>query len=402
MPFNYVVYTPDKEILTGVLDVNSQSLAEENLESSGYRIISLKEMRRKSSLEELFPSVFGVKLQHILEFSEQLAIMIGAGISLPTALQMIEEQTPSTTFKGVIAGINRELREGTSFSQALTKYPKVFPDIYCKIVRAGEQSGNLEDALMQAITYMQRGSAVLKEVQRLMIYPCFIIALAIAVVVLLITVAMPPLMGLFEDLGADLPWTTKLLLATTGFIMDYTIHILGALLAFVALMIWYLRMPAGRAALDRILLRIPAIRTVIIQSHMALFSRITSILLSTGMHLPQILDVVHQTASNRVIRGAMRDVQQAIYDGQGLAKPMSRNSLFPSLLVQMVNVGEKTGTLEQNLARLADYYESEVNKRIKALVSLLEPAITVSLGLGVGFIALSLIMPMYSMMGSIE
>ncbi len=402
MAYSYVIYTPEKVVETGVIDVGSESLAEDALRRAGHKILSLKEFRQTSRLEEHFPSIFGVKRQDVLTFSEQLAIMVGSGISLPVALLLIEEQIPSPAFKRIINEIQSEIREGSSFSEAIARYPKVFPDVFCRIVKAGEQSGDLEDALTQAITYMQRGTAFFKEVRRVMIYPCFIVALGIVVVALLITVAMPPLLGMFDELEADLPLPTQVLIAGVGFVNGYKFHILGVMLALFALAFWYLKRPAGRLMLDRLFLRLPVIGTIVIESNMALIARITSILLKTGITLPQIMEISHQITGNRIIRQALRDVQEGIYDGQGFAKPMARNKVFPSLLVQMANAGELTGNLDSNLSKMADFYESEVNKKLKIAVGMLEPAIIVTMGLGVGFIAVSLIMPMYSMMGSLE
>ncbi len=401
MAYSYMIYTPEKVVETGVIDVGSESMAEDSLRRAGHKILNLEKIRKTSRLEDQFPSVFGIKQQDVLTFSEQLSIMVGAGISLPAALQLIEEQIPSLAFKRIINGIQGEIREGSSFSEAIAKYPKVFPDIFIRIIKAGEQSGDLEDALMQAVTYMSRGTAFMKEVRQAMIYPCFIVTLAVVVVALLITVAMPPLLALFDDMGADLPLPTMVLIAVIDFVTSYTLHIIGTMLALFAFAFWYLRMPVNRLRIDRFLLRLPIIGTIVVESNMALFARITSILLKTGISLPQIIGIVHQITGNRIISQALRDVQEGIYDGQGFSRPMARNKVFPSLLVQMVSAGELTGTLDTNLSKLADFYECEVNKKLKIAVGMLEPAIIVAMGIGVGFIALSLVMPMYSMMGAI-
>ena len=400
MSFSYIVYTADKEVIKGTLDVHSESLAEETLESAGYKILSLQEIKKRSFLEDQFPSLFGIKDQNVIDFSEQLAIMVGAGIALPSALQQIEEQTESAAFKRVISGLGRELRAGSTFSEALSSYPKVFPDVFCRIVRAGEQSGNIEEALMQAVRYMQRGTAVMKEVKRVLVYPCFIVILAAIVVALMITVAMPPLMGLFSDLDADLPLPTRMLMSFTDFATAFKFHIFASAVVLAGTAYWYFRTPSGRLVIDNMLLKIPGIKSIIIQTNMALFSRTMSVLLNSGVALPQIMEVTQQTTGNRIIRRAIREVQDGIYEGQGLAKPMQQSKVFPSMMVRMVGAGELSGTLDANLAKLADYYEDEANKKINTFVSLLEPAMTVALGLGVGFIAISLIMPMYSMMRS--
>ncbi|NQT72766.1 MAG: type II secretion system F family protein [Chloroflexi bacterium] len=400
MSYSYVVYTTDKEVLRGTIDVHSESLAEETLEMAGYQVLSLQETRKRNILEEQFPRIFGIKNEDVIAFCEELAIMLGAGIPLHSALRLIEEQTESGSFRDVIAGLSRELQSGAAFSDACTRYPKIFPDAFCRIVRAGEQSGNLDEALTQAVIYMQKGTAIIKEVRSVMMYPCFIVVLAIFVVILMITVAMPPLMGLFSDLGAELPLPTKILMSVTSFVSDFKFHLLGLLITLVGLGFWYFRGPAGHLFIDKFVLKIPIIRTIIIQTNMALFSRTMSVLLTSGVPLPQIMDVVQRTTGNSVIRQALMDVQEGIYEGQGIGACMTRNKIFPPLLVRMVNAGEQTGTLESNLHKMANYYENEAQKKVKAFVAMLEPGMTVILGLGVGFIAISLIMPMYSMMRS--
>ncbi len=401
MSYSYVVYTAEKTVLKGTIEVHSESLAEESLEASGYKILSLQEIKKRNILEEQFPRFFGIKNEDVISFCEELSIMLSAGIPLSSALQLIEDQTASGLFRDVITGISRELRSGASFSQACAHYPKVFPDTFCRIVNAGEQSGNLDEALTQAATYMQKGTAIVKEVRSVLMYPCFIIVLATIVVVLMITVAMPPLMGLFTDLGADLPLPTRILMGLTNFFSTFKFFLLGAFIVLGGFGFWYLKRPSGRLLLDRFVLKIPVLKTITIQTNMALISRTMSVLLSSGVPIPQILHVSQQTTNNSVIRQSLRDVREGIYQGQGIGKLMMRDKVFPPLLVRMVTAGEHSGTLEENLLKMADYYDNEAQKKVKAFVAMLEPSITIALGLGVGFIAVSLIMPMYSMMRSV-
>jgi len=401
MSYKYVAYTEDKRIVKGTVNVGAEGQAEEALKKVGYRVLSLKQVKPGLNLEQMFPTFFGVKPRDVIAFSRQLSTLIESGISLAIALRLLEEQVSSSAFRSVIAGLSKELQGGSSFSQALTKHPQVFPDTYRQIVGAGEHAGNLEIALRQAVSYMERGTAATQKVKRAMTYPAMVLLLAIGVVIIMMTFALPPLLGLFDALEAELPLTTKFLIALTGFLSGQKFYLLGAVLILTVLSLWYFRRPAGRFMLDKILLRVPIIGSMIIQSNMALFSRTMSVLLNVGLPLPQIMDIVCKTISNRIIGQALRDVQGELIRGNGLSQPMTTIKLFPRLLVQMVMVGEQTGTLDSNLTTLANFYEEEVNQRINALTSMLEPAMTVVVALVVAFIALSLIMPMYSIMGSI-
>ncbi|MFC1926915.1 type II secretion system F family protein [Chloroflexota bacterium] len=401
MSYKYVAYTGDKRIVKGTVNVGAEGQAEEALKKVGYRVISLKQVKPGLNLEQLLPTFFGVKPRDVIAFSRQLSTLIESGISLAIALRLLEEQVSSSAFRSVIAGLSKELQGGSSFSQALTKHPQVFPDTYRQIVGAGEHAGNLEVALRQAVSYMERGTAATQKVKRAMMYPAMVLLLAIGVVIIMMTFALPPLLGLFDALEAELPLTTKFLIALTGFLSTQKFYLLGAVLILTVLSLWYFRRPAGRFMLDKILLRMPIISSMIIQSNMALFSRTMSVLLNVGLPLPQIMDIVCKTINNRIISQALRDVQGELIRGNGLSQPMANIKLFPRLLTQMVMVGEQTGTLDSNLTTLANFYEEEVNQRINALTSMLEPAMTVGVALVVAFIALSLIMPMYSIMGSI-
>jgi type II secretory pathway component PulF len=219
---------------------------------------------------------------------------------------------------------------------------------------------------------------------------------------LLITVALPPLVGLFNSYGAELPATTRLLMATADFIINYKFTLLWGVFILIALTIVYMRLPAGKLTIDRLKLKIPVIGAINTEQNMCHFCQVTSMLLKAGLSLPLIMDIATQTAGNRVIRQALKDVREKLIQGQGLSQPMAANELFPRLMVEMVVVGEKTGTMDSTLATLANYYEERVDQRINTLIAMIEPVLTVVIGLVVAFIALSLITPLYSIFSSIK
>ncbi len=401
MAYRFTAYTLDKRIMQGAVDATSESRAEEALYQAGYhRVLSLREIRPGLSLERLLPTLFKVRTQDVIDFSRQLATLIESGVTILTALQLLEGQASRAAFRKVIAGLIEELRGGSSLSQALSKYPQVFSYTYCQVIKASEQAGNLEVGLKQVAGYMEKRMTMTKKVTRAMAYPALVLLMAIGVFALLITVALPPLVGLFTSLGAELPWTTRLLIATAGFLINYKLYLLGGALTLIILIVGYVRLPAGKLWLDRLLIKMPVIGSINIQHNMCHFCQTTSMLLKAGLRLPQIMDIVIQTVGNRIIRQALRDVREKLVQGQGLSQPMAAINLFPRLLVEMVVVGEKTGNIDSTLATLADFYEQRVDQRIDTLISMIEPFLTIVIGLVVAFIALSMIAPLYSIMGS--
>jgi type IV pilus assembly protein PilC len=403
MAYQFTAYTLDKRIVQGRIDATSENMAEEALYRAGYqRILNLREVRLGLSLEKLMPTLFGVKPQDVIDFSHQLATLIESGISIFTALELLKEQAPRATFRKIIAGLVEELQGGNSFSQALSKYPQVFSYTYCQVVKASEQAGNLEAGLRQVAGYMEKRATTTNRVKRALAYPAMVLLMAIGVFALLITVALPPLIGLFNSLGAELPLTTKLLIATADFLIHYKLYLLWGVFILITLIAVYMKLPAGKLTMDRLKLKMPLIGSINIEHNMCHFCQTTSMLLKAGLPLPQIMDIAIQTVGNRIIRQALRDVKEKLIQGQGLSQPMAEIDLFPRLLVEMVAVGEKTGTIDSTLATLADYYEERVDQRINTLISMIEPFLTVVIGLVVAFIALSLITPLYSILRSIK
>ena len=403
MVYRFTAYTIDKRIVEGTIEAASESLAEEALYRAGHqRVLSLKEVRSGISREQLLPSFFGVKAQEVIDFSRKLATFIESGITILTALELLKDHTSRRALRKVISGLVDELRAGGSLSKALSKYPQVFPSTYCQVIKASEQAGNLEFGLRQTASYMEQQLKAKKKIKRALAYPTLVLVMAAGVFALLVTVALPPLIGLFTSFGVELPWTTRLLLGTADFLINYKLHLVGGILAFIILLIGFSKLPAGKSVMDRLLLKLPVIGSLIVEKNMAHFSLTTSMLLKAGLLLPQIMNIVISTISNEVIRQALSEVRERLVQGQGLSQPMKNIKLFPRLLVEMVVVGERTGNLESTLATAANYYEERVGQKIDTLISMIEPTLTLVVGSVVAFIALSMITPLYQIIGSIR
>jgi type IV pilus assembly protein PilC len=401
MVYHYRAYTLDKRTVRGTINATSESMAEEALYRAGYhRVLSLNEVHPALSLERMLPTLFGVKTQDVIDFSRQLATLIESGVNIITALELLQVQASRVALREIIAGLVEELRGGRTLPQALNKYPKAFSYTYCQVIKASEQTGNLEAGLRQVAGYMEKQTATTSRVRRALVYPALVLLMAIGVFTLLITVALPPLVSLFQSLGAELPLVTRLLIVAADFFTSYKLYLLGGLFILIILIVGYVRLPAGRLAIDRLMLKLPVIGSISIERNICRFCQTTSMLLQAGILLPQIMDTVIQTLGNRVIRQALIDVREKLIQGQGLSQPMAAIALFPRLMVQMVVVGEKTGKLDSTLATLADHYEQRVDQRINVLITMIEPALIVTIGLVVAFIALSMITPLYSILKS--
>jgi type IV pilus assembly protein PilC len=403
MAYKYQVYTSNKKIVQGTIEVASESLAESALYRAGYqRVLSLQEISPGLSLERLVPTLFSVKAQEVIDFSNQVATLVESGISLVTALELLGGQNAKKSLKKIITGLVEEIQGGSSLSQALSRYPKTFNNTYCQMVKASEQAGHMENGLKQAASYLEKQTAVNQKIKRAMLYPAFVLLMAVGVSILLITVALPPLVNLFKSLGADLPWMTKLLIAVASFFMERGIYVLGGTLILILLTVVLLRLPSVKIAKDRFVLKIPAIGSINIERSMQYFCQTTAMLLQAGLNLPVIIEIIIQTNRNHIIRQALSRVRDSLIQGEGLSQPMAENPLFPPLLVEMVVVGEKTGALDSTLLTLADFYEKKVSRRIDTLIALIEPVLTVIVGLVVIFIALSMITPLYSILRSMH
>ena len=403
MIYEYTAYTADRKTVRGTIDGTSEVMAEDALYQAGYqRILSLAEARPKASLRQLMPSFFGVKGGDVIDFSRELATLIESGVNILNALQLLEEQTSNSALKKIITELIVELRGGSSFSMAISKHPQVFSSTYCQVMKASEKSGNLEAGLRHIAEFIDKQAAAKKKIQSAMAYPILLGVMGIGVSVILLVVALPPLVDMFSTLNATLPLQTRMLMGFSNFLSDYKLHLLLGIMAFAGLVTASLRFPEGKLAFDKLVLRIPLIGSIVLQRNMYHFCHTTAMLLKAGLHLPEIMDIVVPSIGNRVVHQALVELREKLIQGQGLSQPMGENGLFPSLMVEMVAVGEKTGDLETMVSNVADRYEHAVDERISGLVRMIEPAMTVLSGLLVGFIALSFIGPLYSIVGAME
>jgi len=399
MPYKYVAYTKAGERVQGVLNVASESAAEEALWRSEYIIVSLGKARAGADLTTLMPSFFGVKTRDLIVFSRQLATLIESGITILAGLQMLAEETSSKALQKALREVIEDVQEGETVSEAVAKHTMVFPPIYSRMIQIGERMGNMESVLRQLATYMEKREALGRKLRGAMAYPMFIIVLVIGVVFLMINFALPGLIGLFTEFEADLPLPTKILIAVTKFTTTYTNQIVGGVALVVTAITLYVKTPFGRRQRDLLLLKLPLLGAITMQSNLSQLCHTMSILLRAGLPMTEIMNLIVETMGNVIIKDAFNRVHTEMLQGHGLFQPIRDQGIFPSLLAQMVRVGEETGTLDTNLETLAIFYEEESDRKIESLSAMMEPALMLVVGGMVMFLAVSVIGPMYSLMG---
>jgi len=323
MMYDYVAYSQGK-LIKGHLKANSPSHLEESLAQNGYRLLSHKPSFHIPTIEEALPSFFVPKRGEIIAFTRQLATILECGIGLATGLKILQAQVKSRVFRRVLGQILEELGQGEAFSVSLTKHPQVFNQLYCRMVGVGEKSGQLEQALRQVANYMEKQGLVVKKMTKAMTYPAMVLGLAVVVTIILVTVALPPMMGVFATFGSKLPPTTRALIFITKLFTAYRLQAFAVLLAAIPLTLLFMRRPHGKQFRDHVLLRIPVIGSIIITSEVARFARIVAMLLKAGVNMPDTMELVCQTSNNRVIKAALTEARKELLQGQGLSGPMAK------------------------------------------------------------------------------
>jgi type IV pilus assembly protein PilC len=395
--YQYKAYTFDKRIVEGTVDALTEATAEESLLGAGYhRILALKKIRPALSLERLLPGLYGVKKEDVIELFYQLATLVESQMPVVQALWLLSEQSSKAATRDFIRKLGQELTAGTAFSQALEQYPALVPGQYCQVIRASEKSGDLTRGLRMVAGYMEKEAYTIHNIRRMLSYPTFLIVMSGIVIMLVAIVAVPSLMQLFLSLGVDLPLPTRMLVAVAGFIADDRYFILAGVLALAAAVLLLFRWAASRQRFDSLALKLPVSRKIILMRNISRFCRSAAMLLEAGLTLPQTLATIIGTIDNGTVRRTFQEIRQDLIKGKGLSRPMADNPLFPGLLVDMVYIGEKTGTLPSAFAAMADFYEKKLDQRVQRLLSMIEPASIIVVGLIIAFIGIAIITPLYS------
>ena len=399
MLYQYMACSESGEIVKGKLTAVSEEAIADMLGIAGYRLINLRPFVPFLSLGKLTAQLFPVKPNEVIMLFRQLALLLESGVNIVTSLELMQEQITNRTLKKVISDVISDIRAGNQLSTAMSRHPEVFPILACRSLSIGEQTGALETMLRQVSDYMEKEIITKKGIKGALMYPAIALVVTAVVVGVLMFFVIPAFAGFYADLGAELPGITQMMLDLSTILRENAFIIMLGILIVVGLAFIYFRTADGKYNLDKIMLRIPQLGRVKHLNELARCSRSISLLYTAGLPLTEIMPLVIQGCSNRVMARALYDVQADMLKGEGLAKPMLKNQLFLPMMVQMVKVGEETGNLDTSLQAVANNYEAEAQDKTKALIAMIQPMMTIVIAGIVGVIALSMVSAMYSMYG---
>ncbi len=403
MQFDYLILDRKHKRTHGTIEANSLTEAQNILKDKEVFIISLK--KKRNFLAELHGlnkrRVSKLGFNSLVDFTRQMGIMINAGLSLLDALSILIEQTKDLNQKAVVTQIANTIKSGSSLSSALSNLPNSFPNYYISLVKAGESSGKLDEVFLRLADNLERSREFRGKVTNALIYPLIIVAGIIVVAFIMMTFVMPQLLEMYKSFQVDLPTNTKLIIAISNFLSRYwPLVILGSLFLLFSLQA-VLKRPKYRKKLDSYLLKIPVFGPIMQKSILVETTRTLAILIKSGVPLLESLSIVKNTTNNLLYRQALEEIYNDVEKGRALGESLAESDLFPSILVQMTSVGERTGRLDDTLIRLSSYFQMESELAIKTATTLIEPAILVILGLGVGFLITSILTPIYNLTSSI-
>lgn len=396
--YKYVARSKQGEKITGTLEAGDSSVVAKTLKEQGYYIISINEDVQKKDIREYIKIPSRVTFKDLSVFSQQFASMIEAGISLVNALEIMEEQTDHSRLKEGLSQVREDVETGRSLGEAMAKHSKVFPDLYIQLIKAGEEGGVIGQVLNDLAAHYEKQDKLVGMIKSTLYYPITIVFVAVTVVVFLMAVVVPTFVAMFSGLGAQLPLPTRVLIGISSFMRVYWWLIFLGFLISVFLIIRFLRTTAGKVVFDRLLLRIPIIGKLLKKIYLSRFSSTLAMLLESGVDLLTSLKMVEDVIGNRVYANFITKVRSEVREGIVLSRPLEESKLFPPMVVQMINVGEETGSIEKMLDKISSFYDNEVENSVESVISMIEPIIIISLAGIVGFIVLSIILPMFEML----
>ncbi|MFH1031959.1 MAG: type II secretion system F family protein [Chloroflexota bacterium] len=403
MVYQYVAYKENGELVKGKLSAASEEVATQLLSYTGYKVISLKRYVSLFNAEQLLSSsgLFQVKTSEVVLFYRQLAMLLECGTDIAASLDLLREQATNRALKKVLAEVLLDVRGGNQLSVSLGKHPKIFPSMYCRLLAIGEQSGNIEVVLKQVADYMEKEAIAAKQTKGALMMPTITFVVAIVVVGLLIVFVLPSFGKLYTALGAEMPAPARIMIGLGEAAKSHGIYVILGLLAICISAFIYVRTPGGKYNWDKLMLKLPLMGRLRHLTELARCCRSLALLFRAGLPLTDVMPLVIQGMNNKVLVEALTAAQSDMVRGEGLSKPMSKNKIFLPMMVQMVRVGEETGNLDTTLQAVTQSYEAEAADKMRSIIELIQPAMTIFLGLVVGTIAVTLMSAMTGMYSQI-
>jgi type IV pilus assembly protein PilC len=343
-----------------------------------------------------------VKETDVIIFARQFSTMIDAGLPLLQCLDILQSQQDNPTFKKNLKKIKESVESGETFADALKKFPKIFNELFINMVAAGEAGGILDVILNRLSAYMEKMAKLKRQVKGAMTYPIITMIVAVIVVAIILVFVIPVFSEMFADFGSSLPTPTLIVVAMSNFTIHNIGYIIGGIIAIVFLLRRLYANPKGRIFMDELFLRLPVIGLLIRKVAVAKFTRTAGTMLSSGVSILEVLDIVAKTSGNKIVEFAIQDVKSGISEGRSMADPLLESGVFPSMVCSMIAVGESTGALDTMMSKIADFYDDEVDQAVKNLTDMIEPFMLVFLGVVVGGLVIAMYLPIFKMAGAIS
>ncbi|HEV1998651.1 MAG TPA: type II secretion system F family protein [Candidatus Dormibacteraeota bacterium] len=401
--YRVVAYSFEGARTTRTVSAPTIEDAQRLLWDEGFRIVDMRNRSiHRAKLYELFPSFFKVRKSELVLITRQLATFVKVGVPMLEALAVLHEQTGSREMKAALQGMMVDLGQGRPLSEAMSTHPRIFNRLYVDMVRAAELSGQLDIVLNQIADYMTREDTAARQIKGAMIYPLVVLVLSFAVITVLVLFVLPAFVHLFQEFGAELPLTTRVLLNVGKFFETYGWQVMIGLVAGIIAVTAFLQTLDGKRMRDRYIVKLPYLGKIIHYSIIERFLRTFSTMTHAGIPVTQMFDTTIEATGNLIFQERLRAVQEQMIAGEGFAGPLHQTDLFPPLVIQMIRVGEVTGTLDVTLDQAAQYYTSEIEFRTKSMIAIMEPGLVIFIGVIVAFVAISVISPMYGLVHAIK
>jgi type IV pilus assembly protein PilC len=396
--FTYSARANTGEILNGEIELPTRD------EVVGYLVRQrLRPIAVNSKAKEISIQIgTGIKTREVVIFTRQFATMINSGLPLVQSLTILAEQTENKYFRKIIQQVLLDIQAGQTLADSMRKHPKVFTDLYVNMVAAGEAGGILDTILLRLATFLEKNDALVRKIKGAMTYPAVMLFVVTACTTVLLWKVVPVFAQMFEGAGLALPAPTRVVLALSNFLQSYIWLVVLGFIAFIFGIRQYYKTDSGQLQIDKLMLKLPVLGNLARKSAVSRFTRTLGTLVSSGVSILDGLQITARTAGNRVVHDAVMKSRASIAQGATISEPLKESGVFPPMVVQMINVGEQTGGLDEMLSKIADFYDDEVDAAVSALTSILEPIMIVVMGIVIGGIVVAMYLPMFDMINAVQ
>jgi type IV pilus assembly protein PilC len=397
--FKYKAMNENGDRLQGTYTADSRDEVMDMISANNYYPLLVEEIQQGTTINL---SIFDrVTTKDIAIFCRQFYTMLDAGVSINSSLNILARQLPNKKLKEVLSKVEDNVKKGETLSESMKLQGKVFPDLLISMVETGEMSGNLDSVMLRMSTHFEKENKINNKIRGAMVYPAVLSVMAVGVVTILLTFVLPTFIDMFTQSGVELPMPTKILLGISGALSKHGLVILLIVILTVLGFRYYFKSDSGQLFISKFKLTFPIIKGLNQKIIVSRFTRTVSTMLSSGVSLVQALETVSQVVGNKIAQDKLLEIREELIKGEGLSKPIEESKIFPPMLASMIKIGEESGSLDDILNKTADFYDDEVETTIQTTTALIEPLLILIMGLVVGFIVISIMLPMFTMYGNI-